>query len=265
MIGELDGWNLGQAWNSSLRQSFFPVEASRHESMPRTPSVTTLPFATAGELRGPEKLAAGGSAPSDSYLSCQSSLPVLASRQRMTSLPSCRAKTKSLSPTRAGVATPSPTVIFHFCANSFGQVLGALKSAALASRLGPRHWGQSCAWAQFAIVEAMQLKTNTVVRFKLFIIVDDKKRSAYTCANPPGNPQSHKWIQFNHEWTRIHQRSKAANQTGPFHLPSLCPLCLCGGTSYGNLLGITNLTTETQRTQRWQIIATARQCTLFMC
>ena len=35
----------------------------------------TFPLATAGELRGPEKPEAGPLAPSDSYLSCQSSLP----------------------------------------------------------------------------------------------------------------------------------------------------------------------------------------------
>src|SRR5437667_12190662 len=115
---------------SSLRHSFLPVAASRQESTPRTPSVITLPFATVGELRGPEKPEAGPVAPSVSYFSCQSSLPVAASRQRVTSAPACRANTYNLSPTRHGVETPSPTATFHFRVNSFGQVLGAAKPAA---------------------------------------------------------------------------------------------------------------------------------------
>src|SRR5947208_9038 len=119
--------------------------------MPRTPSSTTLPSATAGELRGPEKDRAARSAPAVSYLSIQSSLPLPASRQRMTSLSSWREKTYSLSPTSAGVATPVPTVTFHFCVNSFGQVLGAVKPVTLASRFGPRHCGQSWALAPLAI------------------------------------------------------------------------------------------------------------------
>jgi len=48
--------------------------------------------------------------------------------------------------------------------------------------------------------------------------------------------------------TRKSQAHKATENCGP-SLPSLCPLCLCGGTSYGNHLGSTNLTTEIQRTQ----------------
>src|SRR5262245_17432603 len=93
IIGELDGKKFGHALKSSLRHTFWPLAASRHESIPRTPSVTTLPLATAGELRGPEKLCAGPLAPSDSYLSCHSSLPSAALRQRVTSLSSWREKT----------------------------------------------------------------------------------------------------------------------------------------------------------------------------
>src|SRR5262245_13210757 len=85
--GELDVKNDGQALKSSLRRSTFPVAASRQDRVPRTPSVTTLPSATVGELRGPGKLLDGPVAPCASYLSCQSSFPVAASRQRRTSLP----------------------------------------------------------------------------------------------------------------------------------------------------------------------------------
>ncbi len=62
--------------------------------------------------------------------------------------------------------------------------------------------------------------------------------------------------QYHHGWTLMKPARQSRKSNGAFapSLPSLCPLCLGGGTSYGNLLGITNLTTETQRTQRWQII-----------
>src|SRR5689334_21323081 len=91
--GELDGKKLGQALKSSLRQSLLPLDASRQEITPRTPTVTTFPPATVGELRGPENPWAGPLAPSDSYFSCQISFPSLAFRQRVISLPSCREKT----------------------------------------------------------------------------------------------------------------------------------------------------------------------------
>src|SRR4051794_5682941 len=144
--GEDEVKKFGQPRMSSLRQSFLPLVASRQEITPRTPTVTTLPSATVGELLGPEKLAAGPCAPWLSYFSCQSSLPVPASRHRRISFPSWRENTYSFSPAKAGVATPSPTVTFHFCVNSFSHVLGALKSAALPSRFCPRHCGQSCVW-----------------------------------------------------------------------------------------------------------------------
>src|SRR5690349_14343509 len=92
-IGELDGWKFGYAWKSSLRHNFCPVAASRQEIIPRTPSVTTFPLATAGELRGPENPCAGPLAPRDSYFSDHSSLPSATLRQRVISLPSCRENT----------------------------------------------------------------------------------------------------------------------------------------------------------------------------
>src|ERR1051326_8340761 len=124
--------------------------------MPFTPSVTTFPSATAGELRGPENCAAMRGASPDSYLSCHISFPLPVSRQRMISLPLCREKTYSLSPTSAGVATPSPTGIDHFLVSSFGQSLGAATPAALPSRFGPRHCGQHWAPASAAPRRAMQ-------------------------------------------------------------------------------------------------------------
>src|SRR5687767_2868866 len=93
IIGELDGKKFGHALKSSFRQRDLPVLASRQEIMPRTPMVTTLPPATAGELRGPEKPWAGPLAPSESYFSDHSSLPSAALRQRVTSLSSWREKT----------------------------------------------------------------------------------------------------------------------------------------------------------------------------
>src|ERR1051325_4963450 len=87
--GEEAAKNLGQPRISSLRQSFLPLAASTQESTPRTPRVTTLPSATVGELRGPEKLAAAPCAPWLSYFSCHTSFPVAASMQRRISFPSC--------------------------------------------------------------------------------------------------------------------------------------------------------------------------------
>src|SRR6516164_9095969 len=119
MIGEHDAKKRGNVPRKSfLRHNSFPVAASRQERVPRTPSVTILPSATAGEPLGPENPEAGPVAPPASYFSCQSSFPVAASRQRVTSFPPWRAKTYSLSPTQAGVATPSPTGTFHFWVSS---------------------------------------------------------------------------------------------------------------------------------------------------
>ena len=140
MTGEQEVKKRGELFAlPSFRQRTLPVAASRQESVPRTPIVTIFPFATAGELRGPEKREAGPEAPRDGYLSCQSSLPVSAFRQRNTSFEFSLEKTYSLSPTKAGVATPSPTLIFHFCTSVLGHSAGALKPTARASRSGPRH------------------------------------------------------------------------------------------------------------------------------
>src|SRR5205823_5137761 len=119
MMGELAAENRGKApLKSSLRHTTLPVAASRQDRVPRAPRVTTLPSATAGELRGPAnsppRPAAIPVTPAASYFSCHSSLPVAVSRQRVTSFPPSREKTYSLSPTRAGEATPLPTVTFHF-------------------------------------------------------------------------------------------------------------------------------------------------------
>src|SRR5215472_9877358 len=98
MIGEDAVWNRGQAsGKSSLRHNTLPVPASRQETVPFTPSVNTLPFATAGELLGPPCCPASGpEIDFTAYLSCQSSLPVFASRHRVTSSPSCREKNVEL-------------------------------------------------------------------------------------------------------------------------------------------------------------------------
>src|SRR5262249_57045996 len=122
--------------------------------MPRTPNVITFPSATVGEARGPEKPLAGQVAPPDSYSSFHSSLPSAALRARTTSFPSCREKTNNLSPTSAGVATPSPTVTFHFWVSSLGHVLGAVNPVTFASRLAPRHCGQSSPLAAGASTRA---------------------------------------------------------------------------------------------------------------
>src|SRR6185503_10604685 len=142
--GEEEVKNCGQApAKSSFRHSFFPEAASVQESVPRTPRVTTFPSVTVGEERGPACPEAGPVAPWASYLSCQISFPEATSSALKTSFPSCRVNTNRRSPTRAGVESPRPTVTFHFLVSSLGQVFGALNAAAFASRLGPRHCGQS--------------------------------------------------------------------------------------------------------------------------
>src|SRR5437867_3354498 len=94
MIGELEMKNIGKGlWKSFLRHTLLPVAASRQERVPLTPSVTTLPSATVGELLGPGNPPAGPVAALASYLSFQISLPVVASRQRVTSSPPTREKT----------------------------------------------------------------------------------------------------------------------------------------------------------------------------
>src|SRR5262245_12860300 len=78
--GEHDAKKRGpEPLKSSLRHTTLPVAASTQESVSCTPSVTTLPSATVGELRGPtnsllnpEPGRVGAFA---AYLSCQSSFP----------------------------------------------------------------------------------------------------------------------------------------------------------------------------------------------
>src|ERR1700722_16591856 len=105
----------GAAAVSVFRQISLPLAASRQDNVPCTPMVTTFPSATAGELRGPGNCEAAPLAALVANLSVHSSLPVVASRHAVTSSPPRRAKTYSLSPTSAGVATPLPTFTFHFC------------------------------------------------------------------------------------------------------------------------------------------------------
>src|SRR5262249_35005059 len=116
----------------SFRHTTLLVAASRQERTPPMPYVQILPSATAGELRGPPWLPhiprAAPTPRSPSYLSCHPTLPVAASTQVVTSWSPWRANTYTLSPTRAGVASPLPTVIRHFCFNSFGHVAGAVNA-----------------------------------------------------------------------------------------------------------------------------------------
>ena len=60
MTGDIAVKNWGTLFDKfSLRHITLPVPASRHERTPPTPSVTTFPSATAGELLGPGCLPAG--------------------------------------------------------------------------------------------------------------------------------------------------------------------------------------------------------------
>src|SRR5262245_6807264 len=86
IMGELDVWNWGNApGKSSLRHNTLPLEASKQERTPLTPSVTTFPSATVGELLGPGKVPSAVGRKFWAFLSCQSSLPLAASRQRRIS------------------------------------------------------------------------------------------------------------------------------------------------------------------------------------
>src|SRR5208282_1088244 len=81
MIGDIAVKNLGRPGKSFLRQITLPVAASRQDRSPLTPSVTTLPSPTAGELRGPG--CDPGPPPVGAlagYLSTQICFPVAASR-----------------------------------------------------------------------------------------------------------------------------------------------------------------------------------------
>src|SRR4051794_18734 len=94
MTGELEVWNLGtEPLNLSFRHKGLPEAASKQARPPWTPSVTTLPPATAGEQRGPGKPLAGPLIVAALYLSAHTSSPLSAFRQRRTSWPSWRLKT----------------------------------------------------------------------------------------------------------------------------------------------------------------------------
>src|SRR6266849_1475947 len=92
MIGEDDVKKSGQALES-FRHTTLPVAASRQERTPPTPSVQTLPSATAGELRGPACPPAGPVTATAAYLSFHSTSPLVASRHEATSSSPCRVKT----------------------------------------------------------------------------------------------------------------------------------------------------------------------------
>jgi hypothetical protein len=61
-------------------------------------------------------------------------------------------------------------VAFHFFVNSFGQVFGAVNPVVFASRLAPRHCGQSCAHPQRAVISSATPVTAIIVRFVFFMI-----------------------------------------------------------------------------------------------
>jgi len=94
MRGDIEVKNRGTVLgNSSLRHRTLPPAASRQERTPPTPSVTTFPSATAGELRGPGCREAGPVTACAATLSFHSSFPSAALRQSVTSSSPCRVKT----------------------------------------------------------------------------------------------------------------------------------------------------------------------------
>ena len=68
-------------------QSCLPLAASKQERMPMAPRVTTLPSATAGELRGPRNEASIPWKPGDAYFSFHTSLPSAALRHARSHRP----------------------------------------------------------------------------------------------------------------------------------------------------------------------------------
>ena len=68
------------------------------------------------------------------------------------------------------MATPFPTVTFHFFVSDLGQVLGTLKPSALASRFAPRHCGQSCAERPVPLKTAAP-QTQTPIHFDVPFMV----------------------------------------------------------------------------------------------
>src|SRR5262245_40826260 len=104
------------------------------------------------------------------YFSFHSSLPLPASRHRMTSSPSCRPKTYSFSRTSTGEASPRPTLTRHFFISSLGHVVGALKLVTLLSRFGPRHCGQSWPLTRPAPSNRQKPTSTCVLGFPVFIV-----------------------------------------------------------------------------------------------
>src|SRR5437660_10242232 len=84
MIGEHRVKKVGQALES-FRHTTLPVAASRQERTPPTPSVQTLPSASAGELRAPGCPPAGPVTATAAYLSFHRSVPLAAPRHDVTS------------------------------------------------------------------------------------------------------------------------------------------------------------------------------------
>ncbi len=110
-----------------------------------------MPSATAGELLGPGWRAAAPVTAAAAYASRQICFPSRASMQRVTSWSPSRMDRKSLSPSKAGEASPGPMGTFHFCTSDAGQAAGAANPAAFPSRFGPRHCGQSWASAPLTL------------------------------------------------------------------------------------------------------------------
>src|SRR5262249_12301525 len=88
---------------------------------------------------------------------------------------------------------------FHFCVNSLGQVFGASNPVTLASRLGPRHCGQSCAQAPPAASSIVQPTITPVVGFALLIVAPF---GFFPVAlTPRSNPPGRAWDVMVMNWT----------------------------------------------------------------
>src|SRR5262245_39067745 len=104
------------------------------------------------------------------YFSFHTSLPLAASRHRMTSSSPCLLKMYNFSPTSTGEDSPTPTLTRHFLVSSLGQVVGAVKPVTLLSRFGPRHCGQSWPVTRPAPSNRQKPTTTYVLGFLVFIV-----------------------------------------------------------------------------------------------